>query len=112
LAISSSLYIISFTAVALALFHQPPLLRLHLLSTSQWGIILGISILSTILPMTLILAGLQKLKSSQAALITMLEPVTAAVAAGFLLRESFSPMQIAGALLVILCLSFSILRAA
>jgi drug/metabolite transporter (DMT)-like permease len=60
--------------------------------------------------MTLILAGLQKLKSSQAALISMLEPVTAAVAAGILLHETMSALQLIGATLVITFLVLSILR--
>jgi drug/metabolite transporter (DMT)-like permease len=60
----------------------------------------------------LILAGLQKLKSSQAALITMLEPVIAALAAGLLLHESMSALQIVGATLVMTCLVLSILRKA
>lgn len=108
--ISSSLYVITFAALALAAFHQPDLRMWAALTPSQWPIVLGIATISTIFPMTLILAGLQKLKSSQAALITMLEPVTAAIAAGFLLNERMSALQIAGAVIVISCLILSILR--
>lgn len=109
-AISSSLYIITFAAIALAVFHHPPLAMWKILSAHQWWIILGIASISTILPMTLILAGLQKLRSSQAALISMLEPVTAAFAAGVLLQESMSGLQLSGATLVIACLVLSILQ--
>lgn len=108
--ISSSLYVITFAALALALFHQPKLQLWNILSTYQWQVVLGIALVATILPMTLILAGLQKLKSSQAALISMLEPVTAAVAAGFILQERLTSLQIFGATIVITCLAISILR--
>ncbi len=108
--ISSSLYVITFAALALAAFHQPDLRVWAVLTPSQWRFVLGIATISTIFPMTLILAGLQKLKSSQAALITMLEPVTAAIAAGYLLNERMSALQIAGATLVLACLVLSILR--
>ncbi|WP_413290093.1 DMT family transporter [Bdellovibrio sp. HCB337] len=108
--ISSSLYVITFAAIALAVFHQPNLQMWNVLSTYQWQVVLAIASISTILPMTLILAGLQKLKSSQAALITMLEPVTAAIAAGIFLHESMSTLQIIGATIVITCLALSILK--
>jgi DME family drug/metabolite transporter len=108
--ISSSLYVITFGAIALAVFHKPNLQMWNVLSADQWQIVLGIATIATILPMTLILAGLQKLKSSQAALISMLEPVTAAVAAGILLHETMSALQLIGATLVITFLVLSILR--
>jgi drug/metabolite transporter, DME family len=108
LPISSSLYVITFGALALAAYHQPDLRLWAVLTPPQWQIVLGIAIISTIFPMTLILAGLQKLKSSQAALITMLEPVTAAIAAGVLLHENMSPLQIVGATIVITCLALSV----
>jgi drug/metabolite transporter (DMT)-like permease len=108
--ISSSLYVITFAAITLACFHHPNLQFWKVLTGHQWSVVFGIATISTIFPMTLILAGLQKLKSSQTALITMLEPVTAAIAAGLLLHESMSPLQIIGASLVITCLVLSILR--
>ena len=106
--ISSSLYVITSAAVALAIFHQPDLKVWSTLDATQWQIVLGIAVISTIFPMPLILAGLQKLKSSQAALLTMIEPVTATIAAGGLLSESMSPLQIFGAIVVLACLALSL----
>lgn len=108
--ISSSLYVITFAGIALGLYHQPPMAMWQVLSGHQWQIVLGIATLSTILPVTMILAGLQKLRSSQAALTSMLEPVTAAIAAGILFRESMMGLQIVGAVIVIACLTISALR--
>lgn len=110
--ISSSLYVITSAAIALTLYHQPSLHFTGFLSLSQWKIVLGIASVSTIFPMTLILAGLQKMKSAQAALISMCEPVTATVAAGVILQEQMTSLQVAGATLVLTCLVFSILQKA
>ena len=110
--ISSSLYVITFAAMALALYHQPPMALWQVLSPHQWQIVIAIATLSTILPVTMILAGLQKLRSSQAALTSMLEPVTAAIAAGILFHESMTGLQIVGATIVITCLAISALRKA
>jgi drug/metabolite transporter (DMT)-like permease len=103
--ISSSLYVMTFAAVALALYHRPPLHFWNFLSAHQWWILLGISTVATILPMTLILAGLQKLNSAQVAVISMLEPVTAVVVAHLLFHESMSSLQVIGAVMVLICLT-------
>ncbi|MGZ3746189.1 MAG: DMT family transporter [Pseudobdellovibrionaceae bacterium] len=110
--ISSSLYVTTFAALALAIYHHPPLQFWKILNAHQWQIVVGIATVSTIFPMTLILAGLQKLKSSQAALVTMLEPAAAAIAAGLLLHETMSALQIVGATLVMACLALSVLQKA
>lgn len=107
--LSSSLYVISFAALSLALYHQPDLRLWQVLDSHQWMIVAGIASISTILPMTLILSGLQKMRGSQAALISMLEPVTAAVAAGFILDEQMSALQMMGAAIVIVCLVLGVL---
>jgi drug/metabolite transporter (DMT)-like permease len=67
-------------------------------------IISGIAIISTIAPLTLFLAGLQKLSSSKASIVVMIEPVVATVAAFFFLGEQLTPLQIGGALLVLVAL--------
>jgi len=99
--ISSSLYIVTAATLALYLFHQPDLSQITTLQPKQWLIIFGIAIVSTIAPMTLFLAGLQKMPSSKASILVMIEPVTAAIAALFILNESMSPIQTAGAVLVL-----------
>jgi drug/metabolite transporter (DMT)-like permease len=57
------------------------------------------------LPLTFILAGLQKMKSSEAALLTMIEPVTAATMAWFIFGEALSLPQLLGASLVLIALA-------
>lgn len=102
--LSSSLYIISSAALALYFYHQPDLNRIFNFNLNQYMIIIGIAIFCSIMPMTLFLAGLQKIKSSQASLIVMIEPVVAAFAAWILLGEHLSTRQVLGSCLVILSL--------
>jgi len=101
---SSSLYVISATALALFLIHQPAITRVSELTAQQLFIISGIAIVSTIAPLTLFLAGLQKLSSSKASIVVMIEPVVATVAAFFFLGEQLTPLQVGGALLVLIAL--------
>ncbi len=107
--LSSSLYVISFTAFALYLFHRPNMGAALELSTEQARSVIGIAIICTILPLTLILAGLQKMKSSEAALLTMIEPITASIVAFILFNESLSARQLIGAMLVLGALTASTL---
>ena len=102
--LSSSLYIITATAFSLVLFHQPSLIKITELSYEQIWIIVGIALVSTIAPLTLFLAGLQKLSSSKASIVVMIEPVVATLAGWVLLGEQLSGLQLIGALLVLLAL--------
>ncbi len=100
--LSSSLYVITATALVLDLYNQPNIIHVIGLGWKAWALVAGIAVVSTIAPLTLFLAGLQKMKSGKAAVIVMIEPVTAAVAANFLLNEILSPLQLAGGALVLI----------
>jgi drug/metabolite transporter, DME family len=102
--LSSSFYVIVSAAAALLVFHQPSLPKFFALSISQQLLILGIAIVSTIAPLTLFLAGLQRLSSAKASVVVMIEPVVAAIAAWFILDEKLTATQLAGALLVVVAL--------
>jgi drug/metabolite transporter (DMT)-like permease len=99
--ISSSLYVISAAALTLILFHQPSISRLVSFSNSEYFIILGLATVCTIAPLTLFLAGLQKLSSSQASIVVMIEPVVAALASWLFLNENFTAIQCLGTALVL-----------
>lgn len=99
--ITSTLYVISFCTLALALFHRPDLFRFTAIGREAIAAVGGLTVICTILPLPLILAGLQKLRSSEAALITMIEPVTAVVMAGIIFGESMNALQGLGACLIL-----------
>jgi drug/metabolite transporter (DMT)-like permease len=99
--LSSSLYVITSAAVALFLFHQPDPSRVPQFNLQMQTCILGLATVSTIMPLTFFLAGLQRLPSSQASIVVMVEPVVAAIAAGALLGENLTSFQLIGAGVVI-----------
>lgn len=100
--LSSSLYVISAAAIALYLFHHPDLNRLGQFHWQEYSYILGIATIGTIMPLTLFLSGMQKISSSKASIIVMIEPVTAALAGWLILGEALATHQIGGAC-IILC---------
>lgn len=108
--LSSSLYVIASAALALHLFHQPSFSKISQMTAQQVYIIIGIATVSTIGPMALFLAGLQRLSSSKASIIVMIEPVVAAFAAWFLLNEQLNGQQLFGAGLVMMALVLNALR--
>jgi drug/metabolite transporter (DMT)-like permease len=99
--LSSSLYVITAAAVTLFFYHHPNPEKLLHFSLQQWTCVLGLATISTIGPLTFFLSGLQRLPSSQASIIGMIEPVVAAMAAGFILGERLTNIQMLGAGLVI-----------
>lgn len=108
--LSSSLYVITSAALALYVFHQPSFAKITELSSQQIYIILGIALVSTIGPLTLFLAGLQRLSSSKASIVVMIEPVVAAFAAWILLDEQLTGQQLLGAGLVMIALVLNALK--
>ena len=63
--------------------------------------IFGIAILCTIIPMTLVLGSLQKLKKTEVALLSMIEPLTATLASWVLLKEGLTVLQMIGGFLIL-----------
>lgn len=102
--LSSSVYVILSAGLGLALFHRPSFVHLLELSSNQYFYIFGLSVICTILPITLFLFGLQKMKSSIASIIVTIEPVVAAVAAFFILNENLELNQYVGMILVVFAL--------
>ncbi len=75
---------------------------------NEWLIIVGIAIVCTIAPLFLFLSGLQKLGNTQASLLSLLEPVTAAVMGALILHEGIGPQLIIGGLIVLVGLAVSV----
>lgn len=102
--ISSSFYVILGATLALAAFHRPSLAHVSELEPGQFLLIAGIAIVSTIAPLTLFLAGLQKMSSSKASVLVMIEPVVATLAGALIFGETMSPPQLAGGTLILIAL--------
>jgi drug/metabolite transporter (DMT)-like permease len=104
--LSSTLYVISSTTLALWIFHQPSISRIVSFNQSQILNITGLAVVCTIIPITLFLLGLQKLKSSQASVVVTVEPIVATLAGWFVLNEALTGMQIGGAFLILISFLF------
>lgn len=66
-----------------------------------WGAFLAVATVGTVLPFGLFISGLKFLPPTQAGIVSMLEPVVAAVVAYVLLGEILIPLQILGGALVL-----------
>ncbi len=66
-----------------------------------WAAFLLIATLGTVVPFGLFISGLKYLPATQASIISMLEPVVAAIAAYFLIGETLLPLQLLGGALVL-----------
>ncbi|OQY60555.1 MAG: hypothetical protein B6245_00970 [Desulfobacteraceae bacterium 4572_88] len=81
---------------------RPPLEAFtHSYSLVQWGWILYIGILGTLLPFGLFLEGVNLIRSARASITATLEPITAGIISYFFLDEVMEPLQLGGGVLVI-----------
>lgn len=80
----------------------PPLQSLMQPYTAvQWGWILYIAILGTVLPFGLYFEGINLIRSTRASITATLEPITAGVISYFFLGETLEPLQVVGGIVVI-----------
>jgi drug/metabolite transporter (DMT)-like permease len=66
-----------------------------------WALVLWVIVLGSIVPFALIVGALRHVTATRAGVVAMLEPVVATVVAWAWLRESLSPVQLAGAAVVL-----------
>lgn len=102
--VGSGFWIIVGAAIGLWIFHHPSPSALSTWTAAQWMPLFGLAVICTIAPLTLIQAGLQKLSSTETAILSMIEPVTATMAAASLLNEHLAQRQIGGGILVLVSL--------
>lgn len=106
----AGLYIMTAAAVALALVDLPSPERIASFDAGTWGAVLGIAVVSTLGPLVLFLRGLEKLSNAEASILSLVEPLTAVVAASLILGERLAPLQILGGALILGALAFSSVR--
>ena len=70
-------------------------------ASEGWLWLAAITIVSTVTPITLFFAGLRRVGPSTAAILSTLEPPTTVALAFLVFGESLSPVQLAGAVLVL-----------
>tara|TARA_B110001454_G_scaffold16046_1_gene14421 strand:- start:69407 stop:70249 length:843 start_codon:yes stop_codon:yes gene_type:complete len=99
--LTSSFYVMLSAGVSLALIHRPTLNDFVGVEFSNFKLFLGLSIVGTIAPLSLFLAGLQRIPSTQASILVMIEPITATLLAFLFFSEVMSVSQLLGIFLVV-----------
>jgi drug/metabolite transporter (DMT)-like permease len=99
--LAAGLLIMTWAAVAFAAITPSAFQHITAINRSGVTAIVSLALVCTIGPMVLFLEGLQKLTSTETALLSTLEPVTAVVASALLLNERLTAMQIVGAALIL-----------
>jgi drug/metabolite transporter (DMT)-like permease len=105
--LTAGLYIMTAAAAALALRAPAALGHVDQLSFTAWTSVIGLALISTVGPMVLFLMGLEKVSSTEASILSTVEPVTATVVAALVLDETLTPMQLLGGILVLAALIVS-----
>lgn len=68
---------------------------------TQWGSLIAMAVISTVIPIFAFYAGMQKLGAARAAILSTIEPVFTLMLAFLLLGERILPIQILGAALIL-----------
>ena len=94
-------YALFFAAVVWNIIHTPFESFFYRYAPHQWGWILYIGIMGTLVPFGLYLQGVNLIRSTRASITATLEPITAGALSFVFLNEHMDALQIAGGLLVI-----------
>ena len=94
-------YSMAFAALAWHMVYPPFHYLIAGFSWAQWGWILYITVVGTIMPFGLYFVGINYIRSTRASITATLEPISAGFFAFIFLGEALEPLQILGGILVI-----------
>jgi drug/metabolite transporter (DMT)-like permease len=94
-------YAFLFAAVTLNILQDPFHFMKSGYSQTQWGYMLYIALVGTLLPFGLFFEGVNRIRSTRATITSTAEPISAALIAYLFLGEALEPLQILGGALVI-----------
>jgi drug/metabolite transporter (DMT)-like permease len=94
-------YAMLFAAVAWNTLHAPLAAFATTRTLTDWGWVVFIAVVGTILPFGFYFKGIHRIRSTHAAITATLEPVSAGVIAFLFLGEILAPAQILGGLIVL-----------
>jgi drug/metabolite transporter (DMT)-like permease len=94
-------YALLFAALMWNVLHWPLEAFFHPYNIVQWGWIMYIGVMGTLVPFGLYLEGVNLIRSTRASITATLEPITAGVISFIFLNELLEPLQITGGVLVI-----------
>jgi len=94
-------YALAFAALTMHLVYPPFRYLRGNFTKAEWGWIVYIVVLGTILPFALYFIGVNHIRSTRAMITATLEPISAGFIAFLFLGETMEPLQVAGGFLVI-----------
>ncbi len=94
-------YAMAFSALAWHIFYPPFHYMVAGFSRAQWGWILYITVVGTIMPFGLYFVGINYIRSTRASITATLEPISAGLLAFLFLGETLEFLQVVGGVLVI-----------
>jgi drug/metabolite transporter (DMT)-like permease len=97
----SSFYVQLGAGVALCLLHFKSFDRPLEIYMTDYPLIIGMAVICSLFPLTLFLAGLQKVSPSEASILSTTEPIFGVLVASIFLGERMGLVQIAGGILVL-----------
>ena len=97
-------YALLFSALFWGLLTPGSKFPWRIMTHFQFGLILYVAVLGTLVPFLLFIFALKHLEASQAAIITTLEPVAAAVIAWIHLGERLTSLQVVGGVFVLIAI--------
>jgi drug/metabolite transporter (DMT)-like permease len=103
-------YALLFAACSLHILYRPFLYLVAGYTLKQWGWMLYISIVGTLMPFGLFFVGVNHIRSTRASITATLEPISAGFIAYLFLGESLEPLQIFGGALVVVAIVLLQLR--
>lgn len=99
--LGSSFYVQLGAGIALCLLHFKNFERPLDIITQDYGLIIGMAIICSLFPLTLFLAGLQKLSASETSILSTTEAIFGVLIASIYLNERMSAIQFMGGFLVL-----------
>ena len=94
-------YAMFFAAIVWNILHPPLEAFFHPYRMIEWGWILYIGIMGTLVPFGLYLQAVNLIRSTRASITATLEPITAGIVSWIFIGETMAPLQVAGGVLVI-----------
>ncbi|MFH1349580.1 MAG: EamA family transporter [Pseudomonadota bacterium] len=94
-------YALLFAALSWHIFYPPFEYLWAGYSLQQWGWMLYIAVVGTLLPFSLFFVGVNHIRSTRATITATLEPISAGFIAYLFLGETMGPLQVLGGALVI-----------
>lgn len=94
-------YALLFAFLTWNLLHPPLGAFFSPYTPGDWGWILYIGVMGTLLPFGFFFQGVTRIRATRASITATLEPIAAAVISYFLLNEALTPLQLLGGALVI-----------